>query len=190
MDKYNIYLNNNAANYLNRFSMILNQMSNRMLNPSLGNSVTINFIRCMIPHHEAAIYMCQNLLQYTNFLPLIEEAKDIINMQTKGIAQMIEIERTTRYLNCPRNFNQEYLNKYFKITRNMITRMQNSLRSNNINLNFISEMIPHHEGAIEMCNNLLGYNIDPRLRVVAENIIKEQSEGVYELYQIRNMLIR
>ena len=67
--------------------------------------------------------------------------------------------------------------------------MTNSLRSNNINLNFISEMIPHHEGAIAMCQNLLQYNIDPRLRVVAENIIKEQSQGVQDLYEIRNMLL-
>ena len=182
-------LNISAKNYLDEFDEILLNMSNKMLNPSLGNSVTINFIRCMIPHHEAAIYMCQNLLKFTNFLPLEEEAKDIIRMQTRGVLQMKEIERTTRYLNCPPRFNEEYLNEYFKITKNMILRMSNSLRSNNINLNFISEMIPHHEGAIEMCQNLLGYNIDPRLRLVAENIIKEQSEGVQDLYEIRQMLL-
>ena len=64
-------LTENAQNYLNRFDEILFDMSNKMLNPDLGNSVTINFIRCMIPHHEAAIYMCENLLKYTHFLPLI-----------------------------------------------------------------------------------------------------------------------
>ena len=183
-------LNKSAQNYLNEFDEILLNMANRMLNPTLGNSVTINFIRCMIPHHEAAIYMCENLLRYTSFLPLKEEAKSIIKMQTRGVAQMKEIEQTTKYLNCPLNFNQEYLNEYFKITKNMIFRMSNRLRINNINLDFVSEMIPHHEGAIQMCQNLLGYNIDPRLRLVAENIIKEQSEGVQNLYEIRQMLLR
>ena len=183
-------LNISAQNYLNEFDEILLNMAKRMLNPTLGNSVTINFIRCMIPHHEAAIYMCENLLRYTSFLPLREEAKSIIKMQTRGVAQMKEIEQTTKYLNCPSSFNQEYLNEYFKITKNMIFRMSNSLRSNNINLDFVSEMIPHHEGAIQMCQNLLGYNIDPRLRLVAENIIKEQSEGVQNLYEIRQILLR
>ena len=56
--------------------------------------------------------------------------------------------------------------------------------------NFISEMIPHHKGAIAMCNNLLQYNIDPRLRKVAENIIKEQSKGVEELYGLKNIILR
>ena len=129
------------------------------------------------------------ILRYINFFPLQEEAESIIRMQTKGVFQMKEIERTTRYLNCPYRFNMEYLNDYFIITKKMINRMANSLRSNNINLNFISEMIPHHEGAIAMCQNLFQYNIDPRLRVVAENIIKEQSQGVQDLYEIRNMLL-
>lgn len=70
----------------------------------------------------------------------------------------------------------------------MICRMRNSLRSNNINLNFVSEMIPHHEGAIKMCENLLKYKIDPRLEVVARDIISEQSEGVEELENIRRNL--
>ncbi len=181
-------LNNSTKKYLSKFNEILCDMSNKMLNPVLGNSVTINFIRCMIPHHEAAIYMCKNLLNYTYFLPLVDEANDIIKMQTIGVFQMKEIEKTTSYLNCPYNFNQEYLNEYFFITKNMIYKMSNSLRSNNINLNFISEMIPHHEGAIEMCQNLLQYNIDPRLRKVSENIIDEQSKGIQNLYEIRKLL--
>lgn len=42
-------------------------------------------------------------------------------------------------------------------------------------------MIPHHEGAICMCENLLKYCIDPRLEKVAKDIIKEQSQGIKEL---------
>ena len=49
-------------------------------------------------------------------------------------------------------------------------------------------MIPHHEGAIEMCHNLLKYCIDSRLRNVAEAIIKEQSEGVRQLEEIGQKL--
>ncbi len=34
-------------------------------------------------------------------------------------------------------------------------------------------------------NNLLKYEIDPRLKVVAQNIIQEQSRGVKELEKIQ-----
>ena len=72
----------------------------------------------------------------------------------------------------------------------MICRMKNSPRGININLNFVNEMIPHHEGAIAMCENLLQYCIDPRLKCVAETIITEQSQGVKELEEIKKQLCK
>lgn len=83
---------------------------------------------------------------------------------------------------------QEYLKRFDKITNQMCYKMRTSPRCSNISLNFINEMIPHHEGAIQMCNNLLKYNIDPKLERVAKNIINEQSRGVEELKSIRNSL--
>ena len=80
------------------------------------------------------------------------------------------------------------MTKYFDITKNMLYRMQNSERCMNVNLDFVSEMIPHHEGAIAMCKNLLKFNIDPRLKIVADNIIKEQSNGVVELKEVKSSL--
>ncbi len=176
--------------YLVKFNEILCNMSNEMLSQEVTNSITIDFIRCMIPHHQAAIYMCENLLKYTNYPPLQEIAHDIIIMQTRGIEQMREILRST----CGYTNSKEdiccYINDYLTITRNMIYRMKNSPRCANINLDFVGEMIPHHEGAIEMCNNLLRYCIDPRLKIVAENIIKEQSNGVRELKEIQRKICR
>ena len=159
-----------------------------MLNTAITNNITINFISTMIPHHQAAIYMCENLLDYTNYQPLQEIAKNIISMQTKGIEQMREIAMTTYGYSNNRKDVRFYEKNYFCITRQMICKMKNSLRSENINLNFISEMIPHHEGAVQMCENLLKFSIDPRLANVAKNIIYEQSEGIRQLKEIEKML--
>lgn len=176
--------------YLSRFDEILCQMATKMLSTNIVNNITINFIVCMIPHHQAAIYMCENLLKYTNYEPLQEIAKNIIQTQTRGIQQMEEILRTTSgYENSPKDVNC-YMSKYYSITRNMISRMQNSPRCMNINLNFVGEMIPHHEGAIAMCENLLQYRIDPRLKDVADSIIREQSEGVRQLEEVRKNLCK
>lgn len=177
-----------AKRYLFRFDQILNQMADEMLSQNVTNSITINFIECMIPHHQAAIYMCENLLEYTIYEPLKIIAQNIIKTQTKGIEQMKEIARTTyRFSNTEQDINS-YMEKYLEITKNMIERMKNSPRCININLNFVNEMIPHHEGAIAMCENVLKYRIDPRLRVVADSIIKEQSEGVNQLQGVQRNL--
>lgn len=177
-----------SRKYLYEFFQILNNMENKMLSAMVTDNITINFIRAMVPHHQAAIYMCQNLLRFTNYEPLEEIARNIISTQTKGISEMREVAITTSgYSNTRREVNL-YEKAFLCITKNMICRMRNSLRSNDINLNFVSEMIPHHEGAIKMCENLLKYRIDPRLNEIANNIIKEQTEGVKQLEEIRNML--
>ncbi len=177
-----------ARRYLARFDEILNQMADEMLSQEVTNSITIDFIRCMIPHHRAAIYMSENLLNYTRYEPLQKIAKGIIEMQTRGIEQMKEIEqRTYGFRNIPRDVNN-YIEKYLSITQNMIKKMKNSPRCININLDFVNEMIPHHEGAIKMCNNLLQYYIDPRLKNVADTIIREQSEGVSKLKEVQKNL--
>lgn len=177
-----------VKNYLARFDEILNEMATKMLNPSLTNNITLDFIVCMVPHHQAAIYMSQNLLKYTNFEPLQNIANGIILMQQRGIKQMEEIARTTKgYDNSKYDVNI-YLQRYFEITNNMLERMKNSRRMMDINLDFVSEMIPHHEGAIQMCRNLLMYRIDPRLVQVANTIIQEQSKGVMELKEVEKEL--
>lgn len=179
-----------ARKYLIRFDEILNSMSSQMLSPNITNEITINFIECMIPHHQAAIYMSENLLDYTKYKPLQDIANNIIKTQTKGIEQMKQVYRTTYgYINTKKDVDS-YMTKYLAITKNMISRMRNSLRYPNINLDFISEMIPHHEGAIEMSNNLLQYYTDPRLVNMAKSIVKEQTEGVKQLESIRRNLRR
>jgi len=174
--------------YFERFDEILQNMAREMLSQDVTDSITVNFIKCMIPHHQAAIYMCENLLKYTNYIPLQKIAENIIQMQTKGIKEMREILKTTKgYINSELDV-MAYMNRYLIITNNMIDKMKNSPRCNNINLSFIGEMIPHHEGAIAMCNNLLRFSIDPRLKEVAESIIEEQSNGVRQMEEIRKNL--
>ena len=177
-----------AKKYLNRFDQILNQMAEKMLSQNITNSITINFIECMVPHHQAAIYMSENLLEYTTYQPLQDIAKNIIEMQTTGIKQMEDILRTTYGFHNNTQDVNHYMEKYLEITKNMIERMKNAPRCININLNFTDEMIPHHEGAIAMCENLLQYRIDPRLKLVADSIIKEQSKGVEQLKEVRRRL--
>ncbi len=126
-----------ARKYLYRFDEILNQMAEKMLSQEITNSITINFIKCMIPHHQAAIYMSENLLQYTNYKPLQEIAKNIIKTQTKGIVEMEEIKKNTYgFQNMPQEVNC-YNEKYFEITKNMIERMKKAPRTQYINWNFI-----------------------------------------------------
>jgi len=179
---------NETRKYLCAFYQILNTMENKMLSAPITDNITINFITAMVPHHQSAIYMCQNLLRFTDYELLKNIAENIISMQTRGIGHMREIAITSYgYSNTRRDISL-YERAYFSITRNMLCRMRNAPISNNINLNFIDEMIPHHEGAIRMCENVLKYKIDPRLVDIANSIIVEQTNEVKELKEIKENL--
>lgn len=184
----NCCIMSNLERYLRRFDEVLEQMANQMLcRTSLGD-VTIDFCECMIPHHQAAIYMCKNVLQYTQNEDLRGICNQIIETQQEEICQMEEIKNSTcGFVNTLSDTNI-YISQYLNITRNMICRMRNSPQCCCVNLSFINEMIPHHEGAICMCENVLQCCIDPRLREMCERIIAEQTEGVRRLKQIRCMI--
>lgn len=49
---------------------------------------------------------------------------------------------------------------------------------------FASEMIPHHEMAVEMAKTVLRAGEDAQIRRLAENIIKTQTEEIKTLQQL------
>ena len=167
--------------YLCCFYEILDNMIEEMTSAKLTNSISHNFIVQMIPHHQAAIKMSQSILQYTTLLPLQNIAKNIISEQTKGIESMKEILGV-----CGEQFDSKqdiclYQNEFEQITRTMFSQMRNACSTNQINANFMREMIPHHQGAIRMSKNALHFSVCPQLIPILQTIIVSQEKGVREM---------
>lgn len=178
----------NANRYLAKFNEILYTMANEVKITHTTSNITIDFIRCIIPNYMAAIYMCENLIEYTNYRPLMMQANNIIRIQKNEIEYMKEIAKTTiPYMNTQRDVNN-YFKKYFKITNEMVNKMYNSSRTPDINMDFIYEMMPYHEGTIKICQNVLKHQIDPRLRILVNNIIIQQNNNIRILKEIENNL--
>lgn len=171
----------NTQNYILSFFDILNQMIQGMYNTSLSCSLSANFINQMIPHHRGAIQMSHNLLQYTTNIPLQNIAFNIISEQTKSIEHLLQSHFCCiQSLNSSHDINQ-YAQTNEQIIHEMYTRMNNAPQTNNININFINEMIPHHEGAIQMSQNILQYNICPQLIPILKEIISSQQKGIQQM---------
>ncbi len=170
--------------YLCCFYEILDTMIEEMTGAELTDSLSHNFIVQMIPHHRAAIEMSQNLLKYTTCLPLQNIASNIIIEQTESIKNMQEsLCRCEEFKNTKQDICL-YNRRFKKITRKMFTEMEDACTSNNINANFMHEMIPHHEGAIRMSENLLQYDICPELIPILRAIIVSQRKGVCEMERL------
>ena len=76
---------------------------------------------------------------------------------------------------------REYLYTFDGILDEMIWCMTGAEPGGSISHNFIIEMIPHHQSAIEMSRNILKYTKNESLCRIATQIIEEQTKGIEEM---------
>ena len=183
---YNYKLSNVTNTYLKAYYDILNTMIRRMTSVQLTPSISDNFIQQMIPHHQAAIEMSKNILRYTTNLELQGIATNIISAQTKSISNMQGIQSTCSLVTNNNIEQSNYMNEFRIIAQTMFWEMRSAPVTNGVNANFIREMIPHHEGAIRMSNNVLQFNICPELKPILYTIITTQCEGILQLKHLLN----
>ena len=85
------------------------------------------------------------------------------------------------------NYVSDYLGLYYAIVNEMAVGMTDATISDSISHNFIVQMIPHHEAAIQMSRNLLHYTKSEAMINFANNIIKTQTAGINAM---RDMLLQ
>lgn len=177
-------LSNVTKDYLTQFDCILGEMIMEMTHVQLSDSISYNFIVQMIPHHRAAIEMSRNLLQYTTFIPLQDIAMQIISEQTKSIQNMEEVLKRCSCITNPDCELDHYQYHVDQIMEVMFSGMENACSTNQINANFMREMIPHHQGAVEMSKNALCHDICPELEPILSAIITSQEAGIKKMQRL------
>lgn len=173
-----------TKNYLEAFYFILDKMIRDMTDVELTNSISYNFMIQMIPHHRAAIEMSENILIYTTNIQVQNIALGIIEAQTKSIEDMQSIECTCSEVT---NSDQElcaYQNEMDQIMQVMFSEMSDARATNQMNCNFMREMIPHHLGAVRMSETTLQYNICSGLVPILQAIIESQKKGIMQMQRL------
>lgn len=174
--------------YLDKFYSIFDEMMRGMTGAALNCSISYNFIVQMIPHHKAAIEMSRNILQYTTNKSIQDIASGIIEEQTKSIADMEAIlDFCCGYENTQEELGI-YLGKVNSVMNSMFYKMNNACATNQINCNFMREMIPHHEGAVEMSRMALRFSICPQLMPILDAIITSQERGIVQMQNLMKCL--
>lgn len=179
---------NFSAAYLEEFRSILEAMVEGMCSAKLNESISHNFIVQMIPHHEAAIRMSENVLKYTDNHKLEAIANGIITEQTKSIENMQAILNTCSEISNDARNTVAYRKNVCRIMNIMINGMRNACSDGCINCDFIREMIPHHIGAVRMSKNALQFHICPELRPILNAIIASQERGICQMRMLSKRL--
>jgi uncharacterized protein (DUF305 family) len=136
----------------------------------------LQFIDTMILHHQGAIDAAQLVATRAQHDELKQLAASIIADQQREIAQMKQW-RAAWFGDAAPAVNFE-LPGMKEGMHGMDLEKLDGLKENGFDLEFIDQMIPHHEGAVTMAKDLLTRDAHPELRELAENIVRSQSDEI------------
>ncbi|WP_050613466.1 DUF305 domain-containing protein [Bacillus testis] len=178
-----------TTEYRENYLKILNLMRVEMNRAATTGDPSIDFLNEMIPHHEAAVSMSENILKYGKNEKVKRIADRILNDQVKGIAKMKQLRnRLMMNPTIDKKAEAAYLKKYEDIFRKMVRAMEEAPATENVDRDFLNEMIPHHEGAVAMAANILAYTKDPELKKIAEQIVESQGKQLEQMKKLRTAL--
>ena len=78
----------------------------------------------------------------------------------------------------------EIIGQMNRIMQTMFSAMGAACATNQLNTDFLREMIPHHRGAVEMSRLTLQYPVCPELTPILESIIAEQERGIMQMQHL------
>lgn len=139
----------------------------------------LQFIDTMIEHHVGAIDAAQLVATRAQRDELKQLARGIIADQRSEIADMKKW-RSEWFANKPPAVNIEFPGMREGM-KDMDLAKLDALKGNDFDLEFIRQMIAHHEGAITMAKDLVGKDTRPELKTLAENIIRSQTAEVEQM---------
>ena len=158
-----------------------------------GN-VDRDFVAMMTPHHQGAIAMAQAELLYGRNEKLLRIAQEIIAEQEQEIAAMrLAIGEhatptwvTTRTGEAPSAARKHKIaagndTAFVSESNAAMDKMMSDMTvkpTNNIDHDFVSMMVPHHQGAIEMAQAELRYGRNPQLKTISQEIIVDQMQEI------------
>jgi len=180
-------LSDESKHYLCCYYQILDEMIQGITTAKLTRSLSHNFIVQMIPHHQAAVRMCRNLLQYSDDGAVRRLAQRITDQQTQGLQAMEGLLADCGQLANPQMDLRLCHRRTELILRELFSQMGSAPEGNRLDLVFLRQMIPHHLGAARMAQNTLRYQVATGLAPVLRSTIDTHCK---EVRQMRALLRR
>lgn len=177
---------NTEKAYMKKYDKIISNMKKDMQSIKVTGYPALDFLCEMMPHNEAGISMAKNVLKYTENDELKKIANTVIKEQGAEVEKMKEIIKCLKEKPLDENVKEEeYLKVYDCILKKMIEGLE---KANNLNgcvdVDFLQQMIIHHEGGIAMAKNILKNTTNKEIREISENIVKTQEVQVKEMREL------
>ncbi len=164
-------------------SMDHSQMDHSQMQSSPGAAdapYDLQFIDTMIAHHEGAVEMAKLGETHGSDEQLKKLAKAMAEAQEREITQM-KRWRSDWFKDAKPAINMDFPGMREGMN-GMDMKKLGELKGTDFDKEFINQMIPHHEGAIKMSEDLIGQTgnkaAKPELKKLAETILKDQKDEI------------
>lgn len=141
--------------------------------------VDLQFLDSMIAHHKGAVEMAMLAETRGGRDEVKELAANIINDQEREMAKMSEW-RDQWFGEKPEAINMRFPGMAHGMN-GMDMKSLESKTGNDFDIELIRQMIPHHEGAIEMAKAIRAGNSRAELKELAEDIMSAQEAEVHQM---------
>jgi uncharacterized protein (DUF305 family) len=138
------------------------------------------FLDAMIVHHQSAIEMAEIAIESADRQEVRDLAGEIIREQRREIDQMME----WRAMWFPGAPDSDLSDMMHMAGMHMSEREMDSMRhADNVELEFMDQMIPHHESAVVMARSILETTEREELRELAEAVIDAQTREIEQMQE-------
>ena len=77
--------------------------------------------------------------------------------------------------------NEEAMKAFEAADDKMMEGMHGMAMTGDVDKDFVTMMIPHHQGAIDMAEVVIRYGRDPQIKALAEAVVKAQETEIAEM---------
>jgi uncharacterized protein (DUF305 family) len=148
-------------------------MDGMMIDPT--GRPDLDFAKGMIPHHQGAIDMAKVEIKFGKDADIKKMAEAVITAQTS------EIELMTKWLDSTDDKSLAQAPASVKANQQAMNTMMAAMMvsyTGDADVDFVTGMIPHHQGAIDMAKVELQYGKDPTMQKLATDIVKAQESEI------------
>lgn len=184
-----VFARDKEVEYFNEYRNIAEDMYKTMKSfPESGN-VDLDYLNEIIAHHEGAVNMSKNYLEYNKWTKDVKEiAENIILNQSennKHMQNMIkEIENKSVV---DKSKESKYILEYSDILSNMYDDLMNLKPSGKIDRDYLQALMIHHEGAIKMFDLVVKYSDNEDIKKMVE---EEKEAQNLEMSKINMILLK
>lgn len=182
----NVFAKDKNAKYFNEYKNIVEDMYKTMKSLPESKNVDIDYLNEMIAHHEAAVNMSKNYIEYNKWTKEIKViAENIIANQgesVKHMESMIKEIQKSNQIDITKE--SQYLVEYNDILNKMYKNLINLKSTGEINRDYLQALIIHHQGAIDMFELISKYTNNEDIKKMIEKEKEAQSTEITKMDMI------